>query len=78
MEVRVQCPGWMEDSPSNFLLRLIQCPQKYVNQFHVHSKLDSLCCLTLPQQMSTRYHFYAKAVDDTIKVGKVCKKTNDL
>jgi len=37
------------------------------------AKLDNLCCLMLPQQISTQYHFYVKDVDDTIKVGKDCK-----
>jgi hypothetical protein len=73
----------MEDSPSNFVLRLIQCPQKICKSVPLaqHSfgpnmksaKPDSLCCLALPQKIPKRYHFFVKAVDDTIKVGKVCK-----
>jgi hypothetical protein len=85
MEVRVQCPGCMEDSSSNFLLRLIQCPHKYVNQFHVHSShLDQILkCKTREPQLShattTNIHIIPLLckccgwLDDTIKVGKVCK-----
>jgi hypothetical protein len=74
----------MEESPSNFVLRLIQCPLQKISKSvplaqqsfgpNIKSaKPDSLCCLTLPQKISKQYHFFVNAVDDTIKVGKICK-----